>query len=203
MNGVVMKSLSSKLIRLAAVATFVAAAVVTGSAQDGRIRTAQLDALAAKASQTVDVNLDEKLMQFAAKFLSAKDPDEASVKDLVNGLKGIYVRSFEFDAEGQYSQADIESIRSQLKAAPWSRLVNVQSKREGSVEVYLMLTGSQVGGLAVLATDPKEITVVNIVGPVDLDKLSQLEGSFGVPDLGIERTKSKGKEKKEKEDEEE
>lgn len=198
-----MKSLSSKLIRLAAVATFVAAAVVTGSAQDGRIRTAQLDALAAKASQTVDVNLDEKLMQFAAKFLSTKDPDEASVKDLVNGLKGIYVRSFEFDAEGQYSQADIESIRSQLKAAPWSRLVNVQSKREGSVEVYLMLTGSQVGGLAVLATDPKEITVVNIVGPVDLDKLSQLEGSFGVPDLGIERTKSKGKEKKEKEDEEE
>ena len=198
-----MKSLYSKLTRLAAITTFVAAAVVTGSAQDGRIRTAQLDALAAKASQTVDVNLDEKLMQFAAKFLSKKDPDEASVKDLVNGLKGIYVRSFEFDTEGQYSEADIDSIRSQLKAAPWSRMVNVQSKREGSVEVYLMLTGSQIGGLAVLATDPKEITVVNIVGPVDLDKLSQLEGSFGVPDLGIEKTKSKAKTNKEKEDEEE
>ena len=198
-----MKSLYSKLTRLAAIATFVVAAVMTGSAQDGRIRTAQLDALAAKASQTVDVNLDEKLMQFAAKFLSTKDPDEASVKDLVNGLKGIYVRSFEFDAEGQYSEADIDSIRSQLKSAPWSRMVNVQSKREGSVEVYLMLSGSQIGGLAVLATDPKEITVVNIVGPVDLDKLSQLEGSFGVPDLGIERPKSKGKTNKAKQDEEE
>jgi len=34
--------------------------------------------------------------------------------------------------------------------------------------------------------DPKELTVVNIVGPVDLSKLSKLEGNFGVPDLDIE-----------------
>jgi len=30
---------------------------------------------------------------------------------------------------------------------------------------------------------------VNIVGPVDLDKLAKLEGQFGVPDLGIEQKK--------------
>ena len=37
-----------------------------------------------------------------------------------------------------------------------------------------------------LASDLKEITVVNIIGNVDLDKLSQLEGQFGIPELGIE-----------------
>jgi hypothetical protein len=34
---------------------------------------------------------------------------------------------------------------------------------------------------------------VNIVGPVNLDKLAQLEGQMGIPDLGIESPKSKKK----------
>ena len=50
-----------------------------------------------------------------------------------------------------------------------------------------------MNGLAVIATDDREFTVVNIVGPVDLDKLAKLEGQFGVPDLGIEKTKAKPK----------
>jgi len=125
--------------------------------------------------------------------LSSKDADEAKVKDLVNGLKGIYVKSFEFETEGQYSQADLESIRSQLRGSAWNRIVNVTSKKEGSVEVYLMKNGAEISGLAVLAADPKEITVVNIVGPVDLEKLTELEGNFGVPELGIGVSKTKRK----------
>jgi hypothetical protein len=132
-------------------------------------------------------------MGITAKFLSGKDPDEAKIKELVNGLKGIYVKSFEFERDGDYSQADIESIRSQLRNPAWSKVLNVSSKREGSIEVYLMTTAASVGGLVVVATDLKELTVVNIVGPVDLEKLSQLEGQFGVPELGIETTKPKPK----------
>jgi uncharacterized protein YejL (UPF0352 family) len=199
MNGVFMKSLSrtlSKLalLKLASVAILIVlGAAATAMAQNPRIQTSQLDALAAKASQTVDVNIDEHLMQLTARFLSSKDPEEAKVKDLVNGLKGIYVKSFEFEAEGQYSEADLEGIRSQLRNTAWNRIVNVHSKKEGSVEVYLMQSGNQISGLAVLASDPKEITVVNIVGPVDLDKLSELEGNFGIPDLDLERSKPKRK----------
>lgn len=188
-----MKSLSQTLLRLASLAVLVCGTAAAATAQDARIQTSQLDALAAKASQTVDVNIDERLMQLTAKFLSGKDRDEAKVKDLVSGLKGIYVKSFEFETEGQYSAADLEGIRSQLRNSAWSRIVNVNSKKEGSVEVYLMKTGGVVNGLAVLAIEPKEITVVNIVGPVDLDKLSELGGNFGVPELGIERPKLKRK----------
>ena len=50
-----------------------------------------------------------------------------------------------------------------------------------------------MNGLVVLATDDREFTVVNIVGPVDVDKLAKLEGQFGVPELGIETTKPKSK----------
>jgi hypothetical protein len=188
-----MKSLCQALLKLSSVAVLVFLGAASVMAQNPRIQTANLDYLAAKASQTVDVNIDERVMQLTARFLSSKDPDEASVKELVNGLKGIYVKSFEFDKEDEYSQADLESIRSQLRNAAWNKIVNVSSKREGSVEVYLMSTGSLISGLAVLATDPKEITVVNIIGPVDLEKLTKLEGQFGVPDLGIEIQKPKRK----------
>jgi hypothetical protein len=182
---------SLKLATLAALLMFCTAA--TAIAQNAKLETSQLDALAAKASQTVTMDFDESLIQLTAKFLSPNDPDEKKAKDLVNGLKGIYVKSFEFETEGQYLQGDLEGIRSQLRNTAWSRIVNVNSKKEGTVEVYLMRTGSEIGGLALIASGPKEITVVNIVGRVDLDKLSDLEGQFGVPELGLERSKPKGK----------
>ena len=165
---------------------------VVAKAQESRIQMSSLDHLAAKATQTVDVNIDERLIRIAAKALSDHDSDEREIKKLVAGVKGIYVKSFEFDSDGQYTTADVELIRTQLRGPGWSRLVNVTSRKEGSIEVYLLLNGDQIGGLAVLSTDDKELTVVNIVGPVDLDKLAKLEGQLGVPELGIE-TKPKPK----------
>jgi len=128
-------------------------------------------------------------MRVASRVLDEKDEDEKEVKKLVAGLKGIYVKSFEFETDGQYTPGDLEMIRTQLRGPGWTRLVNVTSKKEGMLEVYLLFNGDMVGGLAVLHTDDKELTVVNIVGPVDLDKLAKLEGQMGVPDLGIESPK--------------
>jgi len=189
-----MKLLFHKISRTALIlALFVIATTITTHAQDPRIRLAHLDHLATKASETVDVNIDERLIQLAAKLFNDKDEDEAKIKKLVIGLKGIYVKSFEFENENDYSTADVDSIRSQLREPAWSRLVNVTSKREGVVEVYIALNGPDVIGLAVLSAEPKELTVVNIVGPVDLEKLAKLEGNLGIPDLGIEPGKHKTK----------
>jgi hypothetical protein len=186
-----MKLLFQKL-RLPLIAVvLVTMAALVAQAQDPRIQTASLDHLAAKASQTVDVNIDERLIRLAAKLLSDKDSDEKEVKEIINGLKGIYVRSFEFEADGQYTAADVDSIRTQLRAPSWTRMVNVASKKEGGLEVYILMNGEQIGGLAVIATDDRELTVVNLVGPVNLDKLAKLEGQFGVPELGIEKAKPK------------
>jgi hypothetical protein len=188
-----MKLLFQKL-RLPLIATLlVVTAALVAQAQDARVQTASLDHLAAKASQTVDVNIDGRLMRMASKLLSDKDAEEKEVKELLAGIKGIYVRSFEFEADGQYTAADVESIRSQLREPLWTRMVNVASKKDGTLEVYIQITGETVGGLAVISTDDREFTVVNIVGPVDIQKLAKLEGQFGVPELGIEETKGKKK----------
>jgi hypothetical protein len=186
-----MKSLFQTLkMPLLTAVLFMTPVLVAAQAQDSRLQLASLDHLATKASQTVDVNIDERLMRLASKLLS-NHGDEKEVKDLIAGIKGIYVKSFEFEADGQYTSADIEGIRSQLRGPSWTRLMNFTSKKEANLEVYLLLNGEQVGGLAVLAADDRELTVVNIVGPVDIEKLSKLEGQFGVPDLGIESKKEK------------
>jgi len=194
MNGVIMKSLFQIKVRLPLAAlTLVLTSAFAAKAQDARIQLGTLDHLAGKASQTVDVNIDGRLMQLTAKLFNSKDEDEEKIRKLINGLKGIYVKSFEFEKDGDYTNADVEAVRSQLRNPAWSRLVNVTSKRDGSVEVYLMLNGEQVGGLAVLVFEARELTVVNIIGPVDLEKLSKLEGQFGIPELGIETPKPKTK----------
>ena len=194
-----MKLLSRTLLKIASVklaalaVLLVLGATATAMAQNPRIQTSQLDGLAAKANETVDVNIDESLMALTTRFLSSKDDDERKVKELVSGLKGIYVKSFQFESEGQYTDADLDSIRSQLRNPAWSRIINAKSKKDGGIEVYLMHTGSQISGLAVLATELKQITVINIVGPVDLEKLTQLEGEFGIPELGLQGSKPKRK----------
>ena len=164
-------------------------AAITAHAQGAKLQMDQLDFLANKASETVDVKLDEHLIGSAAKIFSEKD--DADIKEILKGLKGIYVKSFEFEKAGEYSQADVESVMSQLRGGGWSKIVGVKSKTGDNVEVYLMMQGDQIQGLAVVSAEPKEFTVVNIVGPVNLEKLTRLEGQFGVPDLGLDQPKPK------------
>jgi len=148
------------------------------------------DKLAAKASDTVEVSLSGGLLRLATKFLSDDDKDEAQVKKLVGGLKGIYVRSFEFKKPGDYSPADVESFRTPLRAPDWERIVGVHSTEDGeTVEVYIKNEGKNIGGLAIIATEPKQVTLVNIVGPIDLDSLSELGGHFGIPEVEVEKKK--------------
>jgi len=188
-----MRSIVLAMTRTVAPILLVMFCAIQGGAQDARLEISQLDKLASRAAQTVEVSLDERLLRIAAKFLRSEDPDEARIKELVAGLKGVYVRVFEFENPGEYLAADIEALRSQLQVPGWTKIVGVRSKRDGeNVDVYLKYQGDNVSGLAILAAEPKELTVVNIVGPIDLDKLSQLEGQFGIPKLGLEKT-GKGK----------
>lgn len=182
-----MKTFCHSVLKLGALSLLLIAGMnLSARAQDARLQLKTLDYLAGKASQTVDVNIDEKLLQLTAKFFG-NEPDEKEIKAVISGLKGIYVKNFEFEKEGEYTTADVESIRSQLKSSAWTKIVGVVSKKEGDVEVYLMMTNGEISGLAVLSVEPKELTVVNIIGPVDIAKLATLEDQFGIPDLGIER----------------
>ena len=142
-----------------------------------------LDRLAARASGTVKVSLDGNLLNLATRFLSNDDPDEAQIKVLVKGLKGIYVRNFEFSSNGQYQDSDVDAIRKQLQDSSWKPIVEIHKSNDvDNTDVYVKDLGDRFGGVAIVAAEPRELTVVHIDGVIDLDGLAKLSGNFGIPE---------------------
>ena len=142
----------------------------------------QIDRLAALASNKVELSLSGSLLQFAAKFLDDSDPDQAKVRKLVAGLDGIYVKCYGFKTANVWTEADLEAIRRRLRAPEWSRIVNF-SGEDGTGEIYVRMVDNKPTGVAILATQPKELTLVNIAGSVDLASLSELGGHFNIPKI--------------------
>ena len=148
---------------------------------------ANLDKLAAKADETVDVTLDGSLLKLAGRFFSGKSDDEVMTKKVLSRLESITVRSFEFSHDGEYEMADVDAIRAQVKGPPWSRIVGVTSRKDGdNVDVYFKDAGNgNLGGIVVLCMEPRELTIVSIVGTLDPSELADLGGHFGIPKLNI------------------
>ena len=196
-----MKTLIPSLRRLPGLCLVALLAAIPANAQQGKLQIDHLERLASRAIQTVDVTFDEKLIKLVGSAFNPKrSPDEALVKDIIKDLKGVFVKRFAFEKENEFTDADVEAIRSQLNAPGWAKIVGVRSKREGiNVDVHIMSEESIIKGLAVLVVEPKALTVVNLVGPIDVEKLSQLEGKFGIPSFDIEQmgkpSKAKDKEK--------
>lgn len=188
-----MKFPFTKSLRLICLLTLLlASASLSAQAQGIRLQLDNLNQLESKAANSVDVSLDGALLRFAISLLNVKDPKQAQIKDAISGIKGVYVKAFQFDKEGAYALSDVDSVRAQVRSPGWSKMVGVKSNKEGeNVEVYMMMTGSQINGIAVIAADPKSLAVVNMVGTIDLDKLVKLSGRFGIPDLDINIGKDK------------
>jgi hypothetical protein len=159
-------------------------AILPGLAQNPRLQLNNLDKLNSKAAEVNDVTLDGPLLELASKFVDADhDPEAAQVKEVLQGVKGIYIKNFEFDEPDQYSQADVDAIRAQLTGPGWARIVESRSRRSREHdEIYVMKQGDNIAGLVVLVAETRELTVVNIVGNIDINKLSLLEGHLGIPD---------------------
>ncbi|MGE0131393.1 MAG: DUF4252 domain-containing protein [Blastocatellales bacterium] len=176
MKPILLRFISTALL----VAVFAAAPAY---AQNARLQIDHLDRLFPKAVETIDVRVDGSLLLMASKFLRSDKTDEAAVKEIVQALKGVYVKGVEFDKDGEYSEADVEAIRQQLAAPGWDRIVGVRSKRDGeNVEVFLMINNDAIiEGIGVLISEPKQIMVVNVVGPLDPEKINNLRGQFGIP----------------------
>lgn len=187
-----MKSFLSRvcITRLATLVAVIAISAMTARAQGAKLPLEHLEQLSSKAAESVDVSLDSQMLNVASRFLRSDRPDEAAIKQLIAGLKGVYVRVFNFDRAGEYSSSDVDSLRGQLKQPGWSRIVGVRSRRDGeNVEVFTWLEGSNVGGLAIISAQPTSLVIVNIIGPIDIEKLSQLEGKFGIPQLDLDKSR--------------
>ena len=158
-------------------------------AQDARLHFEKLNILESRARDVVEVNVDGKVLDLA-KRVTAKvnDAEARRVAEAINGLKGIYVRVYRFQNENEYNPADIDEIRAQLNSPGWQRVANVRSRRNNQrVDVYTMFTGDIMSGVAVLITELKSVALVNIVGPIDIEMLTEISGKMSIPKIDIER----------------
>jgi hypothetical protein len=165
-------------------------ASVSALAADGQLKLPNFNGLDDKASETVTITLDAALLGMATRFLDPANPQDAAAKEAIRGIKGIYVRSYKFDQDFAYPEADVDMVRKQLKAPGWQQLVEVKSRKEQQhVDIYILVEQERANGLAIIASEPREFTIVNIVGSVDMRKLHELEGQFGIPKLELEQKK--------------
>jgi hypothetical protein len=163
----------------------------------GQLDLPEFASLADKASETVNVTLDSSLLGLGCRFLNAEDPEEAAAKKLCTSLRGIYVRHYTFESDFAYPKADIARVVRQLSAPGWSKIVDAHSKKENTtVDVYVLIEGERAQGMSIIATQPREFTIVNIVGSIELDQLHELEGKLSIPELGIESAKKVPEKKK-------
>ena len=168
---------------LAAVAAWTFAA--TSLAASPELKIPNFEGLRGRASDSVDITIDGMLMAIARKV--ARDSDDEEMQ-LLSDIKSVRVRNFEFDDEGAYSRADIDAVRHQLSAPGWSQLVSAHKRDENEdVDVYICMENEKILGLAVVASEPRSFTIVNIIGSIDLDKLAKLEGKFGIPKVDVEK----------------
>lgn len=150
-----------------------------------------LDKLGKKAKESSTINLDQNTIKLGASLIGGdSDKDSKAFKDLVKGITGVVIKSFEYAKAGMYDDADLEPVRTYFKGLKWSKIVDVKSSSENS-EIYLNTTGDgTVGGLAIISAEPTEVSVIYIAGKISQDQIGALSGKMGIPDLDLP---SKGK----------
>jgi hypothetical protein len=137
--------------------------------------------LAARASDVTEVTLNKSTLDFAAKFMDGKDKDDANVRQLIQGLDSIYVRSYEFDKDGQYSLDQIEQLRRAFETPEWTPIVRERERKSGEMtDVLIKLVNGESHGMFILTAEPRELTIVLILGPIRMEDLGKLHGISGL-----------------------
>ena len=158
-----------------------------------------LKGLESKARESSNIDLGAEQMGLIKGFSSLVGGDIAGA---TAGLKKVKVYTLEFDKDFAYNLADAENVRSKVKAdSKWLSLISVKEKG-GFTEIMTHKgPNGDIDGFLILAAEPRELTVVNIVGALDMAKLAKLGGKFGIPKIEIDGNKRKDKDKDKGKDE--
>lgn len=184
-----MKSLINHSLKFVLPAVLLFAAAVAANAQDARLNFERLNGFGERARDVVEVNIDGKLLDLAKRVtVKTNDKEAKKIGQAISGLKGIYVRVFNFEQENEYDIADVEEIRSQLLTPGWEKLARVRSKKNNQkIDVYTMFSGDVMSGVAVVISESKSVALVNIIGTIDIDMLAELSGKLNIPKIEIEK----------------
>lgn len=123
-------------------------------------------------AQKLEMNFD-KIAQKAAKKTEVQldHPPQFTAVDEIS------VHSYEFEKPGEYADSDLDPLRKQVSGAPgWSRVLNVKDDGQHT-EIYMLTVGGKPAALLLIAGEAKELTVVHVLGSIQLAQLQELVNS--------------------------
>ena len=124
----------------------------------------------------VEVNLAGALFNLAANAVAKDDPEAA---EFLASLKSVKVRIYNKSSFGDRSPDEVlEFYKEQLKGENWEVLARVK-EQNSNVSVYSLINEEMVSGLVVLIRNINEAIIVNLVGEIDLTKLSEISKLTG------------------------
>jgi hypothetical protein len=136
--------------------------------------------LRAQATESVDITLGPLPMKIASWLANDHDGgDDDDAKKALQSLQSLRVQHYEFASDYVYSRAEVDAVRSQLASAGWSQVTRVHDhKKDQDVDVFLCLDRDRITGVAIVASEPREFTIVNAVGSLDLQQVARLRQKY-------------------------
>jgi hypothetical protein len=140
--------------------------------------------LRSQAIDAVDITIGPlplSLVGWAMDHDTDQDADAAAARMALKGLRALHVQHYEFATDFAYSKSDLDGVRRQLAGAGWSPIAHVRDqKKSEDVDVYLALDRDRITGLAIVASEPREFTIVNAVGSLTMRQVDALRGHFQI-----------------------
>ena len=187
-----MKTRTLVLIGAALLCALAVAEAAPAPMESGQLTLPDFHSLESQASESVVVTMGPWLLRFASHFADDKDPDSAAARRVLANIKSITVHSYQFDRDFVYSRSDVDAVRAQLGAPNWNRLVQVRGKDRKNVDVYVSMEHEKTTGLAVISCEPRELTIVNIVGSISPEDLRKISGHLDLPGVSLTGTDATG-----------
>lgn len=176
----------------AALALLVLTVVAMAQAQDAEGEAAlEFASLEDRADEVVKVNLWGRPLEHAKKLLGLRKNVTDSVRGFMNGLTAVYRRTYRFRGKDA-SKDDVEPVHRQLAEDGWVPLIETEDRQKPeALSVYSYSRDDEMTGMTVVSRGPDEITVLKIMGPMDLEALSAIGSGLGMPVMNLATTELK------------
>jgi hypothetical protein len=159
-------------------------------AQGARLKL-DLGNLASRAKENVNISIDKSTMDWALQGLNSKGADAEQIRGLMKDLEAITVQSLKFEKEKAPAWDEImeaaKGVLQQIDGPQWKSLVSVTGKEASGPQIVRVSlfkdAAGEMGGMAVLAIQPTEVTLVNIAGKIKLDQMEAIGKALGKPGM--------------------
>jgi hypothetical protein len=139
-----------------------------------------MEAVGRHATFHTDFTFDKSMLEMANNFVGDDD-----TRRVVAKLRGISVHEYRFSAAGMYDPRALDTVREQYHDRGWKHMVTSQSyvarPDQARTDVWVRFEHSNVEGIVVLVSSPKNLNLVAINGTLSPLDLLHLRGHFGIP----------------------